>query len=54
MSAEARPTPMSRYDQRMKLVRDIVQAHSTLDDKTASKIALNVLQALDTVPEKVR
>jgi|GEM_PF-1338222 len=54
MSAETMPRPMSRYDQRVKLVRDIVQAHSTLDDKAASEIAVNVLRALDTVSEKVR
>lgn len=56
MSAEAMTmsTPMSRYDRRVKLVHDIVRAHSALDDKTAFEIAVNILHALDTVPEKVR
>lgn len=45
---------MSRYQQRVKLVRDIVQAHSQFDDKAASEIAVHVLHALDRIPEKVR
>ena len=54
MSTEAKPMPVSLYHRRVALVRDIVQAHSVLDEKTATEIAVNVLLALDTIPEKVR
>ena len=52
MAAET--VSMSRYDNRVKLVRDIVSANSELNDTTASDIAVKVLRALDTIPEKVR
>ena len=52
MSATA--TYVSRYDQRVKLVRDIMTANAKLDDKTASKLAVLVLHAVDSIPEKVR
>lgn len=45
---------LSRYDRRVQLVKDIVRTHSKLDDKAAATIAVNVLRALDTVPEKIR
>ncbi|HEY3261735.1 MAG TPA: DUF6307 family protein [Pseudonocardiaceae bacterium] len=45
---------VSRYDRRVKLVQDVVKAHSGLDDVIAGKIAVQVLHALDTIPEKVR
>ena len=54
MSTEAKPMLVSLYHRRVALVRDIVQAHSVLDEKTATEIAVNVLLALDTIPEKVR
>lgn len=45
---------VSRYDQRVKLVHDIVAAHTKLDSKAASEIAVLVLHAIDSIPEKVR
>jgi hypothetical protein len=45
---------MSRYEQRVKLVQDVLKAHSGLDDKATSEIAVRVLHALDRVPEKMR
>jgi hypothetical protein len=45
---------VTRYQQRVKLVQDVVKAHSGLDDKVAHEIAVDVLHALDTIPEKVR
>ena len=45
---------MTRYDQRVKLVQNIVKTHSKLGDEAASAIAVHVLHALDTIPEKVR
>lgn len=51
----AAETPfISAYDHRVMLVRDQVMAYSTLDEKTASKIAVHVLHAIDTIPEKIR
>jgi len=45
---------LSRYDQRVKLVQDIMKSNSQLDDATASDLAVRVLRALDTIPENVR
>jgi len=45
---------MTRYEQRVKLVQDTVKAHSQLDDKAASELAVQVLHVLDKIPEKVR
>ena len=45
---------MSRYNRRVRLVHDVVQAHSQLDDAAAAQIAVHVLHALDTISEKVR
>lgn len=47
-------TSVSRYDQRVKLVHDVVTTHTKLDDKTASELAVLVLHAIDSIPEKVR
>lgn len=45
---------LSAYDRRVLLVRDQITAHSTLDEKTAAIIAVHVLHAIDTIPEKIR
>ena len=42
------------YDQRVELVRDIITAHSKLGDKAASELAVHVLHALNSIPEKMR
>ena len=52
MTAET--TFVSRYDQRVKLVQDIVAEHTKLDSKAASELAVLVLHAIDSIPEKVR
>jgi hypothetical protein len=54
MPTETKPMPVSLYHRRVALVRDIVRAHSALDEKAATEIAVNVLLAIDTIPEKVR
>jgi hypothetical protein len=51
-SSTAAFTP--RYEQRVQLVQAIVRNHSTLDDKAASELAVHMLHALDTIPEKLR
>jgi hypothetical protein len=53
MSAEV-VAVLTRYDRRVLLVKDIVKAHSKLDDTAAAEIAVSVLRALDTVPETIR
>jgi hypothetical protein len=45
---------VSAYDRRVMLVRDQIMAHSTLDEKVASKIAVHILHAIDTMPERIR
>ncbi len=45
---------ISRYEQRIRLVKDIVQSKTTLDDKAAFELAVSMVHALDTVPEKMR
>ena len=51
----ASPTTFrSPYVQRVELVRDTIMSHSKLGDKAASELAEHVLQALNSIPEKVR
>ncbi|GAB2544849.1 DUF6307 family protein [Nocardia heshunensis] len=42
------------YERRMTRVRDVVQEHSGLDEKAATELAVQVLRALDTIPENIR
>ncbi|WP_194853223.1 DUF6307 family protein [Nocardia sp. SYP-A9097] len=42
------------YEQRVNRVRDVLRTYSELDDKTATDLAVHVLHALDTIPEKIR
>ena len=42
------------YENRVTLVKDAIKAHSKLGDKAADDLAVNVLEALDTIPEKMR
>jgi hypothetical protein len=44
----------SPYVQRLELVRDTITSHSELEDKAASELAEHVLQALSSIPEKMR
>jgi hypothetical protein len=43
-----------RYERRVKLVQSIVQSHTNLDESAASDLAVHILHALDTIPEKLR
>ena len=51
----ASPTMLrTPYDHRVELVKDTITAHSKLGDKAAGDLAVHVLDALDSIPEKVR
>jgi len=42
------------YENRVGLVKDTIMVHSKLGDKAADELAVHVLQALDSIPEKMR
>jgi hypothetical protein len=44
----------SPYVLRLELVRDTITSHTKLGDKEASDLAEHVLQALNSIPEKIR
>ena len=45
------PTP---YENRLKLVQDTMATYSVLDEAAAGKLAVHVLHALNSIPEKIR
>ena len=42
------------YDVRLELVKGIITAHSKLGDKAANELAVHILHAINSVPEKIR
>jgi len=51
----ASPTTLrTPYEQRIDLVKGTITAHSKLGDKAAAELAVHVLHALNSIPEKVR
>jgi Family of unknown function (DUF6307) len=44
----------SPYDIRVNLVKDAILANSKLDDDAAAALAVHILHALNSIPEKVR
>ncbi|WP_164478570.1 DUF6307 family protein [Mycolicibacterium stellerae] len=51
----ASPTTLrTPYDVRVDIVKDAIKAHSKLDGDAANELAVHVLQALNSIPEKVR
>ena len=44
----------SPYQIRVNLVRDTIMARSKLGEKDAADLAVHVLHALDSIPEKMR
>ena len=50
----ASPAVRTPYVQRLELVTDTIRAHSKLGDKAASELAVHILHALNSIPEKVR
>lgn len=48
-------TPIrSPYERRVQLIKDTISEHSKLGDKAAGELAVQVLQVLNSIPEKVR
>ena len=51
----ASPTTFrSPYVHRLELVRDTITSHTKLGEKEASELAEHVLDALNSIPEKIR
>jgi Family of unknown function (DUF6307) len=44
----------SRYDQRVSLVKEVIAKNSTLGDDMARELAVQVVYAIDHVPEPTR
>jgi hypothetical protein len=42
------------YVERLDLVTETIRTHSKLGDKAASELAVHVLHALNSIPEKIR
>lgn len=53
-TSTAAPTRRSPYENRLHLVEGVLTANSKLDAATANDLAVHVLHALDSIPEKVR
>jgi hypothetical protein len=47
-------TFVSRYEQRVAFVRDVLTKNSTLGDEAAHTLAVQVVHAIDHVPEPTR
>lgn len=54
MLATVRNGSSPLYEKRVQLVTTAVKRHSDLDDERARELAVDVLRALDHVPEKIR
>jgi hypothetical protein len=50
----AASTVRSPYEIRLDLVQETLRAHSPLDDAAARELAVHVLHALNSIPEKIR
>ncbi|MGK2882240.1 MAG: DUF6307 family protein [Mycobacterium sp.] len=42
------------YERRVELVHDVITTHSKLNKKAADELAVHILHALNSIPEKVR
>jgi len=45
---------VSRYDLRVKLVRDILKENTKLSDTSCQELAVQLLHTMDTIPERMR
>jgi uncharacterized protein DUF6307 len=46
-------TFVSRYEQRIAFVQDVLNKNSDLGDKSAHDLAVQVLAAIDNIPESI-
>jgi uncharacterized protein DUF6307 len=53
-SMASHTTIRTPYEIRLQLVTDTISAHSKLGNDAAVKLAADVLDALNSIPEKVR
>ena len=44
----------SRYDQRVRLVRDVLKENTELPDAACQALAVRLLHTMDTIPERMR
>ena len=47
-------TLLSPYEKRVKLVQDTLTTHSSIGDAAAGDLAVHVLHALNSIPERIR
>jgi uncharacterized protein DUF6307 len=47
-------TFVSRYEQRVTFVEDVIRANSKLGDKASRDLAVRVVYAIDHIPEPTR
>lgn len=45
---------MTPYEHRVELVQKVIKENTALDENASLALAVNVLQALDRIPEKIR
>ncbi|MBB2989627.1 hypothetical protein FHR72_001090 [Mycolicibacterium iranicum] len=48
------PTLSTPYEKRVALVADVIRDNSKVGGKAADELAVHVLHALDSIPEKMR
>ncbi|WP_198681218.1 DUF6307 family protein [Lentzea terrae] len=48
------PVYVSRYEQRVKLVQDVLKGNTPLSAEESRALAMKLLRTLDRIPEKVR
>ncbi|WP_086853481.1 DUF6307 family protein [Amycolatopsis kentuckyensis] len=44
----------SRYELRVKLVRDVLKENTKLSDKEIQALAVQLLHTMDSIPERMR
>jgi Family of unknown function (DUF6307) len=47
-------TLLSPYELRVRLVQDTLKKHSKIEDSAAGELAVHVLHALNSIPERIR
>lgn len=47
-------TFVSRYEKRVSFVQDVLEQNSALDDDAAHRLAVQVVYAIDHIPEPAR